>query len=198
MPINTKIIIKQIDPDPECPALSKSLQKNSLRNTTDTESELPNVDTLASHQCEPGSIPGRVTGFSQVGIVPDDAVGQRIFSGISRFPAPSFRHRSIFTSIKLIGSQDLVVKNRPNLFTHSLYYFEGSKTTSRHLTGRTCSDSRRGRNQMFTCETRGKRYLRIYCFNASPKFINCGRGCPVTDNLSPDYGGRVLDGREIL
>ncbi|KAJ8867283.1 hypothetical protein PR048_031082 [Dryococelus australis] len=33
------------------------------------------------------------------------------------FPAPSFRCRSIFTSITLIGSQDLVVKSRPNLFT---------------------------------------------------------------------------------
>ncbi|KAJ8870374.1 hypothetical protein PR048_029395 [Dryococelus australis] len=32
--------------------------------------------------------PGRVTGFSQVGIVPDDAVGQRVFSGISHFPRP--------------------------------------------------------------------------------------------------------------
>ncbi|KAJ8865769.1 hypothetical protein PR048_033291 [Dryococelus australis] len=32
--------------------------------------------------------PGRVTGLSQVGIVPDDAVGRRVFSGISRFPRP--------------------------------------------------------------------------------------------------------------
>ncbi|KAJ8890631.1 hypothetical protein PR048_010140 [Dryococelus australis] len=47
--------------------------------------------TLAFHQGEPGSIPGRVTGISQVGIVPNDAVGQRVFSGISRFPASSFR-----------------------------------------------------------------------------------------------------------
>ncbi|KAJ8895192.1 hypothetical protein PR048_000517 [Dryococelus australis] len=44
--------------------------------------------TLASHQGEPGSIPGRVTGFWQVGIVPDDAVGRWVFSGISRFPHP--------------------------------------------------------------------------------------------------------------
>ncbi|KAJ8883944.1 hypothetical protein PR048_015800 [Dryococelus australis] len=35
------------------------------------------------------------------------------------FPAPSFRCRSIFTSITLIGSQDLAVKSHPNLFTHS-------------------------------------------------------------------------------
>ncbi|KAJ8881490.1 hypothetical protein PR048_017971 [Dryococelus australis] len=31
-------------------------------------------------------------------------------------PAPSFRRRSIFTSITLIGSEDLAVKSRPNLF----------------------------------------------------------------------------------
>ncbi|KAJ8871885.1 hypothetical protein PR048_028225 [Dryococelus australis] len=41
-----------------------------------------------SQQGEPGSIPGRVTGFSQVGIMPDDAVGLRVFSGISRFSHP--------------------------------------------------------------------------------------------------------------
>ncbi|KAJ8889753.1 hypothetical protein PR048_009255 [Dryococelus australis] len=32
-------------------------------------------------------------------------------------PTPSFRRRSIFTSITLIGSQDLAVKSHPNLFT---------------------------------------------------------------------------------
>ncbi|KAJ8874140.1 hypothetical protein PR048_024982 [Dryococelus australis] len=45
-----------------------------------------------------------------------------LFRGFSRgspvSPALSFR-RSIFTSITLIGSQDLAVKSRPNLFTHS-------------------------------------------------------------------------------
>ncbi|KAJ8872093.1 hypothetical protein PR048_025694 [Dryococelus australis] len=66
------------------------------------------ISTLASHQGDPGSIPGRVTGSSQVGIVPDDAVGGQVFSGISRFtPPPKLRRRSIFTSIALIGSQDL-------------------------------------------------------------------------------------------
>ncbi|KAJ8894224.1 hypothetical protein PR048_006836 [Dryococelus australis] len=44
------------------------------------------ISTLTSHPGEPGPIPGRATGFSQVGIVPDDAVGRRVFSGISRFP----------------------------------------------------------------------------------------------------------------
>ncbi|KAJ8893746.1 hypothetical protein PR048_006346 [Dryococelus australis] len=47
------------------------------------------VRLLASHQDEPGSIPGRGTpGFSQVGIAPDDAAIRRVFSGISRFPHP--------------------------------------------------------------------------------------------------------------
>ncbi|KAJ8870092.1 hypothetical protein PR048_029103 [Dryococelus australis] len=47
------------------------------------------VSLLAPHQGESGSIPGRATpGFSLVGIVPDNAAGQLVFSGISRFPRP--------------------------------------------------------------------------------------------------------------
>ncbi|KAJ8884332.1 hypothetical protein PR048_016189 [Dryococelus australis] len=78
--------------------------------------------TIYSHHGELGSIPGRVTGFSQVGVVPDDAVGRRVFSGISRFPTPSFRRHSILTSITLIGFQDLAVNSRPNLFTSHHFY----------------------------------------------------------------------------
>ncbi|KAJ8874816.1 hypothetical protein PR048_022705, partial [Dryococelus australis] len=47
------------------------------------------------------------------------AAVRRVFSRISRFPVPSFWRRTIFTSITLIGSQDLAVKSRPNLFIHS-------------------------------------------------------------------------------
>ncbi|KAJ8894462.1 hypothetical protein PR048_007116 [Dryococelus australis] len=80
------------------------------------------VRLLASHQDEPGPIPGPgLTGFSHAGIVPDDAVGRRVFLGHLQFPpTPSSRHCSIVTSITLIGSQDLAVTSRPNLFTHSL------------------------------------------------------------------------------
>ncbi|KAJ8874899.1 hypothetical protein PR048_022789 [Dryococelus australis] len=69
--------------------------------------------------------PAGSPGLSQVGIVPDDAVGRRVFSGISRFPAPSFRRRSIIISITLIGSQDLTIQSPPNLFI-SLHFNTGS------------------------------------------------------------------------
>ncbi|KAJ8895913.1 hypothetical protein PR048_001253 [Dryococelus australis] len=41
---------------------------------------------------ELGSIPVRIAGFSQVVNVPDDAVGRRVFSGISRSPRPFIPH----------------------------------------------------------------------------------------------------------
>ncbi|KAJ8877329.1 hypothetical protein PR048_021783 [Dryococelus australis] len=103
----------------------------ATKNTSRADSALSPLDTsplrarrstgVQQSYREPGLIPGRVTRFSQVGIVPDDDIGRRIFSGISRFPAPSFRRRSLLTSITLIGSEDLAVKSRPNLFTRSLY-----------------------------------------------------------------------------
>ncbi|KAJ8875191.1 hypothetical protein PR048_023086 [Dryococelus australis] len=47
----------------------------------------------------------------------------QLVSGSSRgypvSPVPSFRRHAIFTSITLIGSQDLAVKSRPNIFTRS-------------------------------------------------------------------------------
>ncbi|KAJ8865926.1 hypothetical protein PR048_033449 [Dryococelus australis] len=72
-----------------------------------------------------GSSSDRVTpGFSQVGIVPDDAPSWRVFSGISRPPpVHSLRRCSILASITLIGSQDFDVKSGLNLFTHARAYF---------------------------------------------------------------------------
>ncbi|KAJ8869003.1 hypothetical protein PR048_030549 [Dryococelus australis] len=50
-------------------------------------SRRPAVSLLASHQGEPGPIPGRFTpGFSHVGIVPDDPAGQQGFLGHLPFP----------------------------------------------------------------------------------------------------------------
>ncbi|KAJ8874499.1 hypothetical protein PR048_025359 [Dryococelus australis] len=76
------------------------------------------VSLLASHHCEQGLIPGRVT--------PDFCMRESyrtmpLVGGFSRgspvSPSPSFRCCSIVTSIILIGSQDHDVKSRPKLFT---------------------------------------------------------------------------------
>ncbi|KAJ8888087.1 hypothetical protein PR048_007574 [Dryococelus australis] len=54
-----------------------------------------------------------------LGIVPDDAVGRPVSSGISRFPRPFILVLLQTHLNNLNGSQDLDVKSRPNLFTHS-------------------------------------------------------------------------------
>ncbi|KAJ8865796.1 hypothetical protein PR048_033318 [Dryococelus australis] len=53
------------------------------------------VSRLASHQGEPGSLPGWVIGFLQVGIVPNDTVGRRFPRGSPVSCTLSFRRRSI-------------------------------------------------------------------------------------------------------
>ncbi|KAJ8891920.1 hypothetical protein PR048_004479 [Dryococelus australis] len=58
------------------------------------------VRLLASHLGGSGSIPGGVApGFLHVGIVPDDAAGRRVFSGISFIPAIAFQRYSILISL---------------------------------------------------------------------------------------------------
>ncbi|KAJ8871638.1 hypothetical protein PR048_027965 [Dryococelus australis] len=80
------------------------------------------VGLLATHQCEPGSIPGQFT--------PDFRKWEScrtmpLVCGFSRgapvSPAPSFWRCSILISITitLIDSQDLAVMSHPNLFTYS-------------------------------------------------------------------------------
>ncbi|KAJ8874882.1 hypothetical protein PR048_022772 [Dryococelus australis] len=71
---------------------TKSVERRRIVHCEWLENEshqITAVSLLASHQGEPGSIPGRVTPeFSYMGIVPVDATGGRVFSGISRFPRP--------------------------------------------------------------------------------------------------------------
>ncbi|KAJ8895977.1 hypothetical protein PR048_001318 [Dryococelus australis] len=50
-----------------------------------------------------------------IGIAPDDATDRRVFSEISRFPRPCIPFSHYSTPI---GSQDLVVRSRSNLWTH--------------------------------------------------------------------------------
>ncbi|KAJ8883812.1 hypothetical protein PR048_015667 [Dryococelus australis] len=62
------------------------------------------------------AVPTRVIpGFSHAGIVPDDAAGWRVSSGISRFPSLLYSAVAPYSPhFALIGSQDLDVKSRPN------------------------------------------------------------------------------------
>ncbi|KAJ8894529.1 hypothetical protein PR048_007186 [Dryococelus australis] len=82
------------------------------------------VRVLAFHQGAPGSITGGVAPrFSRVGIAPDDAEGRRLFSEISRPPPPRTLHSGAAPyspRFTLMGSEDLDVKSRPNIFTRSL------------------------------------------------------------------------------
>ncbi|KAJ8869005.1 hypothetical protein PR048_030551, partial [Dryococelus australis] len=84
------------------------------------------VSLLASRQGDPGSIRGRFT--------PDFRMSESCrttplvggFSwGSPVSPAFSFRRCSIITSIIPIGSQDLDVKSRPNLFTQYIMRYKG-------------------------------------------------------------------------
>ncbi|KAJ8877654.1 hypothetical protein PR048_022109 [Dryococelus australis] len=74
------------------------------------------------------------SGFSHVGIVPDDEVGQRDFSGISRFPPPFHSGAATYSPhFTLIRFQDLDVKSRPNLFTHSLTHSLRTQSTPKTI-----------------------------------------------------------------
>ncbi|KAJ8872455.1 hypothetical protein PR048_026059 [Dryococelus australis] len=99
---------------------------------------LPPPLSVASRQGEPGFNPPSVnSGFSQVGIVPDDAAGRLGFlGGLSFPPAPSFRRLSVPTSFHPHRlSQDLDSNSRPNLFTRSRHTRQQNGVTGDHLVG---------------------------------------------------------------
>ncbi|KAJ8873316.1 hypothetical protein PR048_026950 [Dryococelus australis] len=80
------------------------------------------VRLLISHQGELVSIPSWIAQYYRKWeSCQDDATGRRIFSGISHFPLPFHSGTAPYSPrFTLIGSQDLDVMNRLNVFTHSL------------------------------------------------------------------------------
>ncbi|KAJ8876793.1 hypothetical protein PR048_021240 [Dryococelus australis] len=84
------------------------------------------VKLLAYYLPETGSIPGGVAPrFSHVGIVPVDATGWQVFSGISSFPRPFIPAQLNYSShLTLIGSQEPRSSMRPKYLhlLHSLEY----------------------------------------------------------------------------
>ncbi|KAJ8871352.1 hypothetical protein PR048_027669 [Dryococelus australis] len=76
------------------------------------------VSLLASYQSEPRSIPSVITpGFSHVAILPDNAAGRRVFSGIFRFIRPyipAFPHThltSLPSALRTTMLRELDVRN---------------------------------------------------------------------------------------
>ncbi|KAJ8871720.1 hypothetical protein PR048_028053 [Dryococelus australis] len=115
------------------------------------------VQCSLSAACTCGTFSGDlIISLMKMGIVPDDVLGWRVFSGVSHFPRP-FISALLHTSITLIGSQDLDVKRRPNLFTHS-NILQGLQLSCTHpcppLGERTCARSSSLRR---FCNIRGRR-----------------------------------------
>ncbi|KAJ8880587.1 hypothetical protein PR048_017057 [Dryococelus australis] len=92
------------------PAMSELSSVSTYDVTSgDTYAQVCTSGGFGHSLSEPGSNPGSVaTGFSHVGIVPDDAAGR-----ISRFPPLLHTH----LASPFIGSRDLDVQTRPNLST---------------------------------------------------------------------------------
>ncbi|KAJ8894037.1 hypothetical protein PR048_006647 [Dryococelus australis] len=90
------------------------------------------VRQLASQQDELGSIPDRVTsGFSQVGIMPDDATGRQVFSRISCFPRPfipALLHTHLTTPSSLHAPRNQWQRKR----NRSASTTERAESTTRH------------------------------------------------------------------
>ncbi|KAJ8886366.1 hypothetical protein PR048_012577 [Dryococelus australis] len=87
---------------------------------------------LASYQGEPGSIRGRVSRFSLVGIVPDDAIGRRVFLGISRFPrpfipAPPHSHFNNPHRLSRPLADEVIMEHRRNARTEGMTYIQESR-----------------------------------------------------------------------
>ncbi|KAJ8883719.1 hypothetical protein PR048_015573 [Dryococelus australis] len=88
------------------------------------------------------------SGISQVGIVPDDVSGQRVFSGISRFSRTCILVLATTYSyhFTLIGSHDFVVKSRQNISTSQKQFshihktpYDRVKRCQEHTQLKTCS-----------------------------------------------------------
>ncbi|KAJ8880938.1 hypothetical protein PR048_017411 [Dryococelus australis] len=95
----------------------------------------PSTFLLASHQGEPGSIPSRVTGFSHVGIVPDNAAGGLVFLVISRSPAlpapgiPALLHTYLVSPSSALNTSTLKEAKISSLFTSTVHSKESQLCT---------------------------------------------------------------------
>ncbi|KAJ8874550.1 hypothetical protein PR048_025413 [Dryococelus australis] len=99
---------------------STSLQRRKSLKTAQGATVAERLARSPPTKGEPGSIPGLVTGSSPSGNRNGACHCSAGFIRPFPFPPPpasSFLRRSIFTSIALIGSQNLAVKSRPIVFS---------------------------------------------------------------------------------
>ncbi|KAJ8866220.1 hypothetical protein PR048_032063 [Dryococelus australis] len=155
------------------------------------------VRLLASHQGEPGSIPGG-PGISHVGIVPDDATCRRVFSGISRFPLPcipvSVPYSPLFT---FIDSQELTVKSRPDFSTRLHFHVFISSLHQADLLWRSRLVFHRARVREGLCSNPGGAIGRpgSWCVERSRDpatqchVVDTGATRPAPANVSSSFGG---------
>ncbi|KAJ8891826.1 hypothetical protein PR048_004380 [Dryococelus australis] len=137
------------------------------------------VSPLASHQGEPGSISGRITpGFSQVGIVPDDATGRWGFSGISLSPSPELLHSRLISLTSALKTSLLRVLCTETFSVKLFARKRLSRTEQRH-DGNTARHARR------SDEALG---VRVSVARIAPSLLDLGRAAsPLKSrpNLSP-------------
>ncbi|KAJ8878613.1 hypothetical protein PR048_019194, partial [Dryococelus australis] len=98
---------------------------------------------------------GVAPGFSREGIVPDDAAGRRVFSGISRF-TPPFHSGSAPYLASLSSAHKTSMNFQPHLQLKWGPRWSSGQTTRLPPT-RTGFYFRRGRPQIFACENRARR-----------------------------------------
>ncbi|KAJ8871607.1 hypothetical protein PR048_027934 [Dryococelus australis] len=155
------------------------------------------LNALPPNQSEQGSIPGRVApGFSHVGIVPDDAAGRWVFSGISRFPpslhssaAPSHPINSVIPETADIAGKfsdsfgsKLAVTVFGSCFPRK--FVIDRKRSGACLTNRASIEIAAPMHMLLTCPQMSSRHFRFdvfrpYCVFSSyklviPDVIQCG------------------------
>ncbi|KAJ8878408.1 hypothetical protein PR048_018986 [Dryococelus australis] len=136
-----------------------SLAMSSLRFSTESSSGMlvndcrwegrdgVMVRLLASHQGEQGSIaPGLPRRFSRVEMMPDDAAGRRVFSGISSFVSTNERDINVLsvTISVAITMADGAEKNVTETLAVHVICCQGPFATTRLPRRRTAFDPRRG------------------------------------------------------
>ncbi|KAJ8880731.1 hypothetical protein PR048_017201 [Dryococelus australis] len=141
---------------------------------------------FASHQDETGSIPGGVApGSLRVEILPDNAAGQRVFSGISQFPPPLNSGSSWWEASRLtaqsprpLSSYELLkTAHHPRFSRHSPASYTSKGCCRQRCTVLTSEDSPWSRARCPAARRGGPGEKESCCLQSTP--VRTEGGCPV-------------------